>query len=153
MKKVLVVEDDSLVADCIEETLSAYGFEVLSVFNPDNANSVIEKEQPDLVITDIFMPRKSGLDVIAELRRHRPDKKILAISGGGRYRAYDYLDYARQLGANGTLAKPFNASQLLRAVLAALDAPDTPSDSPPKRRAGLQRRAGLRIDSARRPNQ
>lgn len=119
-KKILVVEDDSLVAGSIEDILTTYGFEVVSLFNPSKACTVIDKEQPDLVITDIFMPGKSGLDVIADLRRTRPGKKILAISGGGRYRAYDYLDYAQQLGADGTLAKPFNARQLLRAVLAAL---------------------------------
>ncbi len=68
----------------------------------------IYKEKPaDLIITDIIMPEKEGIETIMELKREFPDVKIIAISGGGKGDAGQYLDMAKKMGADNTLAKPF----------------------------------------------
>jgi YesN/AraC family two-component response regulator len=70
----------------------------------------------DLVITDLSMPEKDGIETIRELRRDFPDVKIIAISGGGRAGADGYLSVAKTIGANRTLSKPFDLKKLLDAV-------------------------------------
>ncbi len=71
---------------------------------------------PDLVITDIVMPNKEGIETIRELRRRAPTIRILAISGGGQLREADYLDMAGKLGADITLGKPVRVAELRAAV-------------------------------------
>lgn len=68
----------------------------------------------DIVVTDIVMPDKEGIETIIELRRNCPETKIIAMSGGGRVRADDYLMLAKKLGASATIAKPFSGTEFLR---------------------------------------
>jgi YesN/AraC family two-component response regulator len=70
----------------------------------------------DLVITDILMPDKDGLEVIGELRRRNPEIKVLAYSGGFSRPDFDVLMTAKALGAHATLPKPFSMSEILSAV-------------------------------------
>ncbi|MCH8154484.1 MAG: response regulator [Proteobacteria bacterium] len=76
----------------------------------------VEENRPDLIITDIIMPEKEGVETIIALRRADPDLPIIAISGGGRLDATDFLTMAGKLGARRTLSKPFRRDQLLEAV-------------------------------------
>ena len=77
----------------------------------------LQRDEPaDLIITDLIMPGKEGLETIMELRRQFPLVKVVAISGGGRNKAGDYLPVAKKLGANRTLAKPFLPADLLSVV-------------------------------------
>jgi CheY-like chemotaxis protein len=96
--------------------LEGAGYEVAEA--PDGTQGIrLYRQQPcDLVITDIIMPEKEGLETIRELRRDFPDVKILAISGGGRIRPDEYLPLAKKFGAHRTLAKPFEQKELLEAV-------------------------------------
>ena len=71
---------------------------------------------PQLVITDIVMPNKEGIETIREIRRLAPAAKIMAISGGGRSGNPQYLDMASKLGADVTLTKPLHAPSLRAAV-------------------------------------
>ena len=80
----------------------------------------------DLVITDLIMPEKEGLETIMALRRQSPTTKIIAMSGGGRNSGKDYLAIARLLGAQRTLAKPFSNAELLAAVADVLAKETTP---------------------------
>ena len=75
-----------------------------------------EQHKPDLVISDIFMPRKEGLETISELRHKYPEVKIIAISGGGLPNHVDFLPTAELLGAIHTLSKPFGSAELLATV-------------------------------------
>jgi CheY-like chemotaxis protein len=87
------------------------------------AIEIIREKQPDLIITDIFMPEKSGLEVIMEIRRNYPDIEIIAISGDSASRAgghRDCLGLASSLGCSGILEKPFTNEQVLREVQKAL---------------------------------
>ena len=78
----------------------------------------------DVVITDIFMPEKEGIETILAIRHEFPEARIIAISGGGEGSRFSYLCYARQLGATRTLAKPFSPSQLLGVIEEMLGAQD-----------------------------
>ena len=81
----------------------------------------------DLLITDVVMPERDGLELIAFSRRTRPSMKIIAISGGGQYlRGPDCLRIARGLGAHAVVMKPFNWEQLLAGIDLAAPIPVTP---------------------------
>ncbi len=97
--------------------LSAEGYEVVSAVNGREGIELMRnKSNIDLVITDLFMPEKEGLETIRELKRDFSTIKILAISGGGRDKAQDFLMTAAILGADLTLGKPFVKQELLDAV-------------------------------------
>ncbi|MCH8237326.1 MAG: response regulator [Proteobacteria bacterium] len=81
----------------------------------------VETTDPfDLVITDIIMPEKEGVETIVELKQLHPSLKIIAISGGGRTRNMDFLKLAKQFGADSILAKPFSEDELMEHVNACL---------------------------------
>ena len=88
------------------------------------AASRLHRRKPaDLLVTDIIMPRQEGLETIMELRRDFPDLKIIAISGGGRGKAADYLEIAGRMGADMTIEKPIDPDALLRAIEGMIGAP------------------------------
>ena len=107
------------------QTLERAGYEVLSAADGAAALRLFRQQPVDLVITDIIMPEKEGLETIMELRRIKPELKIIAISGGGRIGAEDYLPLAEHLGAARTLAKPFSSAEIIEAVSGLLGAPGT----------------------------
>ncbi len=117
MTRILVVDDDPELLDALGLALRTSGYDVEVAKNGQQAMRHATQGSPvDLVLTDIVMPEKEGLQLIVELRRARPALKIIAMSGGGTYGNDTYLNYARVLGAHATLPKPFPADTLLRAV-------------------------------------
>jgi DNA-binding NarL/FixJ family response regulator len=113
---VLVVDDEPLVRHTLEGGLKQYGFQVLQAGDGDEALDVLACAKVDVVLTDLAMPRREGLETIIEVRRRFPDVKIVALSGvfGGLY-----LDMARQLGAAAALSKPVR-SDVLRSTINAV---------------------------------
>ena len=111
------MDDDADVALFAVRVLSAAGFEVLVAGNGKVALSAVETEHPDLVITDLVMPEREGLEIIMTLRKSHPSLPLIATSGafGGHF-----LKTAAALGAGATLPKPFSAEELLEAVRAVL---------------------------------
>ena len=77
---------------------------------------LFRKEPVDMVITDIIMPDKEGLEIILEMKKTHPDLKIIAISGGGRISPESYLECARHFGASRVFQKPFKQKELISAV-------------------------------------
>jgi CheY-like chemotaxis protein len=116
MAKILVVDDDDMVRDTIIRILKRKGYEVVAAVDGYRGVSLFEKELPDLVITDIIMPEKEGIETIRDIRALSPDTKIIAISGGARLRNLDFLRFAVKFGATEVLAKPFDAADLLSSV-------------------------------------
>ena len=116
MAKILVIDDDPLVRNTILRILRASGFEVVAAEDGLRGMKVFRSEAPDLVITDIIMPDQEGIQTIIEMRRERPNAKIIAISGGGRVANADFLSMARSLGADSVVAKPFTPAQLVSRV-------------------------------------
>src|SRR4051812_7388826 len=114
--QILVIEDDSAVRELILHTLSKAGYSVIAAENGDEGLNLFRSKNPDLVITDIVMPRKEGLQTIIELKQQSPNVKVIAMSAGGRYSNTDYLKLARKFGANSTITKPFMREEFLNVV-------------------------------------
>lgn len=115
-KKIVVIDDDVQFRTMIIEMLERQDYEVFAASDGEEGLKVWQNVNPDLVITDIIMPNKEGIETILELKRLNSDIKIIAISGGGRTNAQDNLRSAKLLGASLTLSKPFESSELLSAV-------------------------------------
>jgi DNA-binding response OmpR family regulator len=121
MAYVLLADDDRSFCDIIHRVLVAAGHEVLDAGDGRTCEDMVERREPDLVILDILMPEKEGIEVIADLRSRHPKMKILAISGGGRAATgEEFLILAKRFGADAILAKPFANSELLSAVRSVL---------------------------------
>lgn len=121
MALILLIDDDDGWRTVLREVLRLEGHEVLEGFNGTHGVELCHEFHPDLVITDIVMPDKEGLETIGEIRLDFPDTPIIAMSGGGDFiRKEDYLPMAQQMGACATLPKPMSREVLLEAVRAAL---------------------------------
>ena len=116
MAKILVFDDEPSILLMIKKMLEKAGHEVEVALNGREGLELFEKNKPDLLITDIIMPEKEGLETIFELRRKHPDLKIIAISGGGRIGPDGYLPGAKLLGANLTFSKPLVPKEFLNSV-------------------------------------
>src|SRR5258707_15596679 len=121
MHSILVIEDDSELRQVLRLTLAVAGYEVKTAIDGKAAEGLFRSQPPELVITDIYMPNKDGLEVIMELRANFPRTKIIAISG--QVTQKNMLPVASTLGAVRTLAKPFAPQELLDAVTDALQSP------------------------------
>ncbi len=124
MARILVVDDDEQIRFMLRIILEREGYEVTDAPNGKWALALLVDAPADLVIIDIIMPVKEGIQTIIELRRDYPDLKIIAISGGGYVSAQQYLDSAVEFGADCTLAKPIPRADLLKAVRELLSRPD-----------------------------
>lgn len=113
---ILVVDDDTSVLDVMSEMLRLEGHDVTIAENGKDAVHWVVNRNFDLVITDLIMPEKEGLETIADIRRESNEMPIIAISGGGRVGPNDYLETAKFIGANATLAKPFARQELISTV-------------------------------------
>lgn len=116
MKRILVIDDDWQMREMMHQALERAGYDVVDAANGKIGMNIQRQEPVDLVITDLIMPEKEGIETIRELRRDFPGLKIIAISGGGRAGADGYLSVAKTIGADRTLSKPFDLKQILDTV-------------------------------------
>jgi len=117
VKKILVIDDDIQGNQMICRILKNAGYEVRSAFDGVEGTKLFMQERPDLVITDLFMPEKEGLETIMELRQTDKKVRIMAITGGApNMNMADLLDTAEMLGANALMAKPFHMETFLQRV-------------------------------------
>jgi DNA-binding response OmpR family regulator len=116
MAKILLIDDDDQVVKLIALWLSKAGYEVECACDGEQGRRVLEKERVDLIITDIVMPEKDGLEAIPLIRKMNKTVPIIAMSGGGRDGPDLYLQMALALGADCALQKPFEKEQLLSTV-------------------------------------
>lgn len=100
----------------LSRTLAHFGHTVIEAENGKVGLDLFPGSRADLVITDLVMPEKEGLEVLTVLRKVTPPVKVIAISGGGRPNSSEYLNVARLLGATKVLAKPFSTEALMTAV-------------------------------------
>jgi DNA-binding response OmpR family regulator len=113
---ILIIDDDPQILNMLGQTLKREGHEVLEALDGKEGLKLYRENPTELVITDLIMPEKEGIETIMELQRDFPDVKIIAISGGGDNGADQYLSIARMLGVERTFAKPIERSELLKAV-------------------------------------
>jgi CheY-like chemotaxis protein len=121
MARILVVDDDALIRNCLRMALQGAGYEVVEAGCRDHALREFRRQRADLVLCDLFMPGGDGLDTIRELRSEFPDVRIIAMSGGALGGKLNLLPAAEFLGAVTVLAKPFKLATALAAVERGLD--------------------------------
>ena len=126
MALILVVDDEAEVAEAIRRVLERSGFDVAVANGVADGLQAAQAQQPDIVVTDIIMPKANGIELIKTLREHHPRVRVIAISGGGSFglhaykpdaiKTHAYLAAAREAGAQEVLTKPFDMNDLLAAV-------------------------------------
>lgn len=120
MATILIVDDDQNVRRALYTLLERRGHEVLQAADGVVAMDHCRRRTPDLVITDLFMPEKDGLELLLELRALTPGLPIITMSGGAATKSLDLLADTRMLGAVRTVAKPFTLEEMVDAVDAVL---------------------------------
>jgi len=126
MAYILVVDDEAEVAEAIRRVLERSGFEVTVASGVAEGLQAAHQQQPDIVVTDMIMPKANGIELIKSLRELHPRVRVIAISGGGSFglhaykpdaiKTHAYLAAAREAGAQEILTKPFDLNDLLAAV-------------------------------------
>jgi CheY-like chemotaxis protein len=116
MANILLVDDEEQLRSILRIVLESAGHQVEEAGNGKEAVESYRSRPADLLVTDIVMPEKEGIETIIQLRESYPNVKVIAMSGGGRTGDQNYLELARKLGANHVLAKPFSNSEFLAAV-------------------------------------
>ena len=115
MARILVVDDEPLVRGFLRKCLERMGHEVVELGDGKHASRTHAEHPVDLMITDLFMPDRDGLQTIFELHQNSPELRIIAISGGAthsRFSGSDMLRIASRLGACKILEKPFGIKRL-----------------------------------------
>lgn len=114
MADILVIDDDPGIRRVLARTLTNAGHQIREAEDGSRGLAAFHSHHPECVIIDIVMPEKEGIATILEMRRHDQTLPILSISGAG-YRNI-YLDFARKLGANASLEKPFRPAELINII-------------------------------------
>lgn len=125
MERILIIDDDESTISILTQILQDEGYEVVTAHDGEEGLAQFHSKPMDLVISDMVMPVKDGLDTILELKKIVPDLPVIAISAGGKIAKERYLEVAAYLGNTKTLAKPFSREQIVGAVKEQL-APDQP---------------------------
>jgi DNA-binding NtrC family response regulator len=120
LARILVVDDEPLIRSTLGQLLTTAGHEVLLAADGSEATRLWRELGADLVILDIFMPEKDGIETIVELRAHSPSLPIIVMSGGDAKRM-DLLPEAKLLGAYRTIDKPFTFAEMMKLVNSALE--------------------------------
>ncbi len=117
MARILIIDDYLPTRTALRSLFEKAGYEIKEASDGEAGIRLYHQEPADLVIVDILMPGKEGLETIRELKRDFPQIKIIAISGGGVH----YLDMAREFGALHAFEKPFDMREILETVQKSLD--------------------------------
>jgi DNA-binding response OmpR family regulator len=116
MATVLIIDDDAHMREMLADMAAVAGHEAIQAPDGRIGLELFRSRPADLVVADMIMPEKDGMDTIAELRRDFPLVKIIAVSGGGITGPYSYLMMARRFGADIVLSKPIKKDQFLNAL-------------------------------------
>lgn len=126
MTSIIVIDDEEDIRDVLEEVLQRAGFDVATAGNSAEGLELLRDNGADLVITDIIMPGRDGVDTVRDIRAEFPNTRVIVISGGGNVTPMEYepsaiktsayLASASAAGADVTLTKPFDRGELLTAV-------------------------------------
>jgi len=121
---ILIVDDDELIRLTVRNMLKKTGCKVLEAKNGNEGLSIYREERPDVMLTDMLMPEKEGLETIIQIRDFDPDARIIAVSGGGATKNMSFLELAKKVGANQILEKPIKPEQLYTAIDSVLKTQD-----------------------------
>ena len=113
---ICIIDDDESVRQTVGRILRGAGYAVVEAKDGDVGLRTVEQAMPAMIVTDIVMPNREGIETIREAKRRFPEIPIIAISGGGRLGPTGFLELACKLGADDCLAKPFRPAELLERV-------------------------------------
>jgi len=126
MARIIIIDDEKDVREVLKEVLERAGFDVEIAANGDDGLELLRSKGADVVITDIIMPGKNGVETVHDIRKHFPKTRVIVISGGGNVAPMEYepsaiktsayLASAAVEGADVTLTKPFDRQEILDAV-------------------------------------
>ena len=116
MARILIVDDEQQIRLMLRQMLERLGHEVSEAAGGNQAVRIYREDPADVVIMDLIMPDKEGIETITEIRRDYPEARIVAMSGGGRMGPGNYLELASKLGAQRTLSKPFTMADIQDAI-------------------------------------
>src|SRR6185503_5268361 len=111
--KVLVIDDEEGIRNVLKRTLTAVGFDVVSAETGEEGTNVFRRERVDIVVVDMVLPKKDGVETIMDIRRGFPQAKFIAMSGE---KNAEMLGLAEKVGAQKRLTKPFTRQQLIGAI-------------------------------------
>ena len=121
MQSILIAEDNQIVQNVLKDLLVSTGYNVHVANDGEEALKIVSNNNIDLMILDIFMPNKEGLETLRELKSLSKDTKVIAMSGNTTCFPNDYLIAAKAFGAEETLRKPFSNNELLNLVRSTLN--------------------------------
>ena len=116
MIKILIIDDEELIRKMLRKLFKKNGYDVMEAHNGNQGIKLFKDYDPDLIITDLIMPEKEGLETIKKIKKLNPEIKIIAISGGGVVDPSMYLKLAKKFGAQYSFKKPIENEKLLMAV-------------------------------------
>lgn len=116
MQRILIIDDEPNILLMLKKMLERTGYEIDLASNGKEGLDLFTRKPSDLVITDIIMPEKEGLETIREMKRMLPELKIIAMSGGGKISAGNYLETAKIFGASRIIEKPFTLQHMVATV-------------------------------------
>lgn len=116
MHRILIIDDEHNILLMLKKMLERAGYEIDLASNGEEGLRLFRNTPSDLVITDIIMPEKEGLETIREMRKMQPKTKIIAMSGGGKISADNYLETAKIFGASRIIEKPFTQQAMVSTV-------------------------------------
>jgi DNA-binding response OmpR family regulator len=115
-RTILVADDDALTRSAYKSALERSGYRVFTAQDGEEALHIVGQGGVDLLLLDILMPRKEGLETLIEIKKHFPALTVIAMSAGGSRSETDFLAVAAKFGADGTLRKPFTPKTLLAEI-------------------------------------
>ena len=117
MANILVVDDEEPIRALVGKILLKDGHQVMEAENGQHACDTYEDADIDLIVTDLVMPEKNGIEMMIQLKKSHPSVKLIAISGGSGFSGQiDLLSVAKLLGAKHVIKKPFSVDQIRDAV-------------------------------------
>jgi len=127
MARILVIDDNQLVRDTLKAVLLSVGHKIAFAADGEEGLRAYHEFCPAVVMTDILMPKKEGIETIKDLRKISASVPIIAMSGGGRVGNLEYLEMALRFGANRTISKPFELEEVIEIVAGLLEEAVLPS--------------------------
>ncbi len=116
-KKVLVIDDEKSMCAMLQDALESQSYSAKTVSNFELAKKILDDQDIDLVITDIFMPETDGFEIIDLIRTDFPSIKLIAMTGGGLFGAKDIVvKLVKEQGVDAYLLKPFTVGEFLEVV-------------------------------------
>ncbi len=116
MAHILIIDDETQIRLMLRKLLESEGYTVTEASDGKEGMKRYHENPANLIITDLIMPEKEGIETIMELKKKHPDIKIIAMSGGGKNLSGGYLQLAKKMGAMKTFEKPIRKEALLEAI-------------------------------------